>query len=482
MRIPFPKSIPVRPLLIVLVAMVSIQLIEGTDPFFAIFMLIAQLAAAVAFNRLGGMNHMAGAFCFFAILPNATVPEIAHLLLGQPGDYNLQHPLTTAGVCAVFFLCMMVAALVVSSFSHPAPFLDHIEFSILELRVISALSCVFAISVAIRIVTLTEAVEDGSILAALNHFWPILFAISTILATYVRVVTTNGKSVMSWYVAFLLIVATAPGLFWASKEWMLTPLLCWFVVAAGLRYRFSWQGMTALALVALMVWGFVYPFSQNARGPVRDTASISDKIDLIVEFVRDPSQFPGSISDADVSGEFGTGSSKVNIVARYSLLRFSDMLIDGDLKTGYTSIGRYVPVVFAIVPHALWPNRPDPISTNELGHKAGFRMADEDTTTGIAIGSPAMFFDLGGWLTLAVSALICFFLFFLAMVRFVGTSEGSVWALVLIGTEANIAGNCSPAAMFSIVVLSFGTFLVLVGMLKTVSYIAKTLISKPISP
>ena len=481
MRLPFPKSVPLRPLLIFLTAVLGIQILQGTDPVFAILMLLAQIAAAVAFNCLGGMTHMAGAFCLFAILPNATVPEIAHLLLGQPGDYNLQRPLTTAGACAVFFLCVMIAALVVSSFNRPAPFLDHIQFSIIELRVISALAAIFAILIVIRIVTLPEPPEDGTLLAALNHFWLLLLSMSIILATYVRVVTTNGESVMSWYVAFLLIVAIVPGLLIASKLGMLTPLLCWVVVAASFRYRFSWKGIVALAVVALVAWGFVYPFSQNARFPIRDATTLSDKADLILQYIQDPSQFPDVTANAEESSEFGTGSSKVNIVARYSLLRFSDMLIDADLKAGYTSVWRYFPVVFSMVPHALWPDRPAIITSNELGHKAGFSIGDDDTTTGIAIGSPALFFDVGGWLAVLVYALVCFTLFFLAVIRLVGTAGSSVWALVLIGTEGNIAGNCSPAAMFSLVVVFVGMLFVLIAILKTISYLAQTLISRPIS-
>jgi hypothetical protein len=89
MRVPFPKSIPLRPLLAVLAAVLLVQLFQGTNPVFVVLMLIAQLSAVAAFNRLGGMTHMSGAFCLFAILANVTVPELTHLILGQPGDFNL---------------------------------------------------------------------------------------------------------------------------------------------------------------------------------------------------------------------------------------------------------------------------------------------------------------------------------------------------------------------------------------------------------
>jgi len=482
MRIPFPKTIPLRPLLVILTIILCIQLIEGTDPAFAVLMLVAQLAAAITFNHLGGMTHMAGAFCLFAILPAVTVPEISHLFLGQSGDFKMVHPLTTAGVCAVFFVCVMISGLLVSSMSHPVAFLDHIRFSILELRIVSALSCVFAIYIAFEMLTLKTPVEDGSLQAALNHFYPLLLAISIMMATYVRIATTDGESVMNWYIAFLLILAIVPGIMSASKEGMLTPLLCWIVVVASSRHRFSWFGILGLAAGLYVVLIFVYPFSQNARFLVRTAATLSERTSIIIEFIRDPSQFPDFISEeSGESSGFGPSSSKVNIIARYSVLQSIDMLIDADQRLGYTSIERYTPVLVSVVPHAIWPNRPAPITSNELGHKAGFAMDANDTTTGIAIGSPALFFDLGGWLALIVYTLLSFTIFFLVTVRIVGSSFGSIWGLVITGTEANLAGNCSVSDMFNLTVTFIGAFFLVIAFLKLISYVTEALVSRPIS-
>jgi hypothetical protein len=478
MRIPFPKTIPLGPLLITLTAVLFVQIIQGTDPAFALLMLVAQVAAAVAFNRLGGMTHMAGAFCLFAVLPNVTIPEITHLLLGQPGDYNLQHPLMTAGVCAVFFVCVMIAAVLVSSISHPVALFDHIHFSIVELRIISALSCLLAVSISIKLLSLKEPLQDGSLLAAVAHFLAFLYAGSIMVATYVRIVTTKGRSVVNWYVAFLLILSIVPGLLNASKEGILTPLLCWIVVVAASRHRFTWFGTLGLAAVLFVAWAFVYPFSQNARVQVRQSESISERASLVMLFIRDPSAFPDGISTTEESSEFGTSSSKVNIIQRYSLLKSNDMLIDGDLRAGYTSIDRYSPVLLMVVPHALWPDRPNPITSNELGHKAGFTMGDSDTETGIAIGAPGMFFDVGGWLALIVYTLICFTVFFFAIIRFVGSSEWGIWGLVPIGTEALVAGATSPGFIFILVYFFIGMLFVLIATLKTISYLAEALISR----
>src|SRR6266567_2898347 len=413
MRIPFPKSIPFPALIAALTVILLIQLIQGTDPVFAVLMLVAQLAAVSAFNRMGGMTHMAGAFCLFAILPNVTVPELTHMVLGQPGEYNLEHPLATAGVCAVFFLSVLSAALLVSVTRPVQPYLDRIPFSILELRIVGALSAtIVALFLFFAFQREGRPVEAGSLLAAVNHFYPILLAASVMLATYVRLTITNGKSAMSWYIACLLMGAIVPGLLSASKEGMLVPPLCWLVVVAASRHRFSRIGTIVLLGSLFLLWKYVYPFSQNARGPVREAETVSEKVDLIIDYFRNPNHFQDSISYFEESSEFGTASSKINILKRYSLLQSIDMLIGADDKLGYTPIERYTPVFVAVVPHMIWPDRPTTITTNELGHKAGFKMADEDTTTGIAIGSPALFYDVGGWIALVVYSILSFSCFF----------------------------------------------------------------------
>jgi len=479
MRIPFPSYIPLGPLFAGLSLVLCIQLIEGTDPIFALLMFIAQACAIIAFNYMGGMTHMTGAFCLFAILPTVTVPELAHLALGQPGDFNLVHPIETAGVCAVFYACVTVAARMVSLTRHSVAVIDRIQFSILELRIISVVACFMALSIAVQVLTLGRPVDNGSFLAAVNHFYPFLIATSVIMATYVHIETTSRKSVINAYVAFLLILALIPGMLSASKEGILTPFLCWLVVVAASRHRFSWWGLLALLITVLVAWNFVYPFSQNARSPVRAANTLSEKTSIIIDYFRNPSQFFDVNASFTKSSEFGFETSKVSIIARYSTLPSIDMLIDADHKLGYTSIDRYLPVLVSVVPHAIWPDRPTSITSNELGHKAGFAIGNGDDETGIAIGTPALFFDLGGWLALIVYTLICFTLFFFVAVRLVGSSTTGYWGLVVTGTEANIAGNAAPDAMFNLAIMFVGMFIFVLLTLKIAGSSAARLISVP---
>ena len=81
------------PALLFLGLLLSLQLIEGTDPNFAILMMLAQVFGVLAFNTLGGMSHLAGSICLLSLLPNATVPELAHgfRAIALASDFGIRH-------------------------------------------------------------------------------------------------------------------------------------------------------------------------------------------------------------------------------------------------------------------------------------------------------------------------------------------------------------------------------------------------------
>jgi hypothetical protein len=366
-------------------------------------------------------------------------------------------------------------------FPVPRPYLDRVHFSQVELGTISALGTVFILGMMIAMQTAGE-LKDGSTLAALQHFDPVVNPLSIVLATNVRLKSTQGKSAMNWYVAVILAATTLPGVMNAGKEALLTPLFCWLIVCAIYGYRFTRTQVAVLAAVMMVVWFFVYPFSQNARVEVRSATSFSEKISVIEHYIEEPSDFHSEADDFDPNlGEFGESGPKLSIVQRFSLLRSGAMLISSEEAAGFTGVERYLPAFFDIVPHFIWPDRPNPIFSNELGHKAGFRMGPRDTTTGIAISSPALFYDLGGWLALPVYTFLEFGLFFYGLRCVVGNASESVWGLMLIGGTAMVAGPCSPSTPIDILETFVSVFAILMVTLKTLAYLSETLFARQVA-
>ena len=481
MRIPFPTSIPMMQALLFFGGLLAVQLLEGTDPAFAMLMLIAQVFAVMAFNALGGMPDVAGSFCLFSLLPNVTVPEIAHAIVRQPGDYHILEPLKTSAVCAIFYASIYLVARFVVMLPHPLPLLDRVKFSLNELRVVSVLSAILSLAIMTAALAAGE-VRDGTILAALQHFYPLLNSLSVITATYVRLKSTDGRSAMNWYVALILAAAIIPGVLGASKEGMLTPPLCWLLVCAAGRYRFTRPQVAVLAGFLVVVWVFVYPYSQNARDVVRSARSFPERIAVIVAYFRNPATVEDTASNIDPdTSEFGESSTKLSIVQRFSLLNSAGMLVNADNTEGFTGIERYFPAFLAIVPHFVWPNRPVPIASNELGHKAGFKMGANDTTTGIAISSPALFYDAGGWLGLPVYTVLDFLLYFFVLRSIVGNATQSIWGMMMIGATAYISGIFFPSTPIVFIEQFLAIFAFLVACLKIVAYVSESLFARPVT-
>ena len=480
MRIPCPISLPLIQVFLFLCALLSLQLVEGTDPYFAVLMMMAQVFGVMAFNALGGMSHVAGSFCLFSLLANVTVPEIAHSIVGQPGDFRLLASLKVAAVCAIFYASFYAAARFLVLLPHPRPFLDRVNFSLSELRALSWIAAILFVS--LQFVAASAEVKNGSALAALLHFYPVLDPLSVILATYVCLKTTQGRSAMNWELAVILAAATVPGFLGASKEGMLTPMFCWLIVCGTFGYRFTRPQVAVLAGLLGVVWFFVYPYSQDARDAVRGAPSFSERISTIVAYFRDPSDFANAADPIDpTENEYGRSAARLNIVQRFSLLKANGMLVNSDDHEGFTGIDRYLPAFLEIIPHFLWPDRPDPISSNELGHKAGFRLQRSDTTTGIAIASPALFYDIGGWLALPVYTFLGFELFFYALRCMVGKAAQSVWGLMLIGGTAMNAGPALPVTLIEIVEQFVTVFGTLVLVLKIISWASQSLLTRPVT-
>jgi hypothetical protein len=483
MRIPCPISIPLVPGMLFFGGLLAVQLVEGTDPVFTVLMMMAQIFAVMAFNTLGGFSHVAGSFCLFSVLPNVTVPEIAHALVLQPGDFNLLEPLRTAGVCAVYYASFYAAARFVVSLPAPRPYLDRVKFTVVELHAISIIAVLGVVGISVWGTLAGGVKESGSALAAAAHFYPALNSLSVVVATYVRLQSTQGRSAMNWYVALILGVTTLPGILFASKEGMLTPLFCWMVVCAISGYQFTRTQAAALAGAMLFAWFYVYPFSQNARVAVRAAESTSDRIAVIEHYFTDPSDFPNEAETTDPDfAEYGESSAKLRIIQRFSLLASCGMLVNADQVEGFTGVERYLPALVMIVPHFIWLDRPIPITSNELGHKAGFRIARSDTSTGIAIASPALFYDLGGWLALPVYTILGFGIFFYGLRCMVGDARGeSVWGLMLIGSTAMLAGGISPAGLIDYLENFVMVFAVLLVTLKALTYLSETMFAQPIA-
>ena len=74
MRLPYPTRININHVLIVAVLLLFAQLLDGTDPVFALLASLSLVLSALTFNVLDGLSTTSGAFVFFM-----AIPDVYHL-------------------------------------------------------------------------------------------------------------------------------------------------------------------------------------------------------------------------------------------------------------------------------------------------------------------------------------------------------------------------------------------------------------------
>src|ERR1700742_2907405 len=112
MRLPFPTHISVQKTLIFAVAVFMAQQIEHTDLSFSLLFFIYMLLGVVAFNYAGGFARASGTYIFWFGLLTCILGGLWKIVLGEPGDSNLQMPTLTLATYVVS-MCVIIVALFV---------------------------------------------------------------------------------------------------------------------------------------------------------------------------------------------------------------------------------------------------------------------------------------------------------------------------------------------------------------------------------
>ena len=98
MRLPFPDHVSLVAVCYFAGILCVIQLLQGTNPTFALLAAAYILVAAIAFNAGGGFTRTPGAFVFFNSVLGLIVGLCLKVYLGEPADSNLQSPILTIGI------------------------------------------------------------------------------------------------------------------------------------------------------------------------------------------------------------------------------------------------------------------------------------------------------------------------------------------------------------------------------------------------
>jgi hypothetical protein len=467
MRLPFPERIPLPVALLAATVLVGMQQLQGTNLNFSLYSFLFIVIATIAFNAAGGFTRPSGSYIFFYAVLGVILGIVYKAYLGEPGDSVLRTPVKTMQVFTGGITAMLLATLVSRKITRRKPYLGNI-LKEKDLRN-AAIGC-FAFGLFLSITNAILPHQNGSVLSAISQLDRFL-SMSIIIATFYTVKKSKGTKGFSLLVLVTMGGTFAFGLIAFGKEAMFTPLLCWFVAASSLRLRIRPYQIVAGGLAVYVMFHFLVPYSQYGRDQVPLEATLTDRIAIAFTLVTNldgvRTQYLDSRADTEPDG-LAYFYEPQGFFDRLTMVGPDDALIDITDKNGPAGL-LVIPADFANwIPHFIWPNKPPSGNGNQLAHKIGGIVGDDDFTTGVSFTPSGEAYHIAGWTGVFVVAPLIWILLFTVFDSLCGDVRESPWGLLVIAVFAHVG----PEGMLdgAIYVVWFGTLGILFTALLT-SYV-----------
>jgi len=458
MRIPFPERITPWHAGCFAVILCTFEILQGTQPLFVGCVFTYIMLATAAFNLAGGLYRASGTYILANAILSLVLALCAKVVFGESADSNLRDPMTTILVYTAGMAGMLVAVAVSRKMIPKVALLER-DDDPADYRQIGIGCLAFALAQPFLLAAMAGG--EGTITSALGQFTQFL-PLGLLLASYDEIRSSGGRRSMN--VIFLLTslwVIIAGGILATSKQALFTPLAIYAVVCGALRYKFRPTGVFAIAIVAFLLTYYLVPYSQVVRSYTRDISGFSDRVDAAVYWLSHFDEVRAEYDKTNDEFKLATGphyySEDRGFLERLSMVGVDDALINvadrGD-KFGYQ------PMFFAVanvVPHFLWPGKPDTNYNNVYGHEIGV-IPDDDYNTSISFGPAADAYNMGGWPAVLLLLPIVITVMFMMVDSVAGSIKKTPWGMVYtilflhIGPEGSL-GICIYVAFQTSVVL-----------------------------
>ena len=453
MRIPFPVHIRLWHAFCFAGLLFTAQLLEGTSLYFSVCCVLFIIISTAAFNLAGGLSRPAGAYVFFYSSLTVIVGLCWKAVIGEPADSNLLNPLLTIRVFLAGITAMLAAVYISRKLTTKHALLRN---AVTEANMQNATIGCMVTGLFISFLLMALTWESGSTLSAvaqINRFLPL----AMILGIVHQIRKSGGTSSINLPVLVSGAAMFAMGVLGFSKEGMFAPLLCWAVAAGSQRYKVSLFQVIGAVLVVVFMFHFLVPYSQYGRNFRSETGSFRENYDIAISMLshlEDVRQQSNAVVE-DQSAEAPSRSyysTPQGFFDRLQMISVDDALIDLTERNG--AFG-YSPIIMGfenLVPHFLWPNKPNIGFGNIYSHELGGMIADDDSTTGISFSPSGEGFHMARWTGVLIVAPILWIMLFTAFDSLCGNVTESPWGLLVIAQFAHSA----PEGMLGGVIYMLG--------------------------
>jgi hypothetical protein len=450
MRLPFPERVPLKYAVGFAALLSGIQLVQGTDPAFALCFFLFVVIAAFTFNLAGGLRRPSGGYVFFYATLAVILGVFWKACIGERADSNLTQPLLTMEATLAGMVGMLGAVAISRKFTRKQPILRGLDS---ESMMQASIGCLVT-GLVLTALTMFVPHEGGSILSALNQLNGFL-PLAVILGVIYEIRKSGGTRSINLPVVIAGSTIFFLGLFGFSKQGMFTPLLCWIIAAASQRYRLSLY--KALGLLAIIFYMVVYlvPYSQYGRNfKVYSSTEAETGTDLSPagaflqnmetgfsllvqpEFVRQQSR--QSEAPTRVEGVPAYFDTPQGFLDRLQMISMDDAIINVTEQRG--PLGTW-PIILDFenyIPHFLWPNKRPLSLGNFYAHEIGM-IGTDDLSTGISFSPIGEGFHLVRWIGVLLILPALWTMLFTLFDSLCGDVQATPWGLLALVTSAHFA-------------------------------------------
>jgi hypothetical protein len=266
----------------------------------------------------------------------------------------------------------------------------------------------------------------------LTQFYPL----ASILGTIGAIKDSGGRRSVSFISGFSLALAFLLGTLAFSKQGMLTPMVCWLVAAAFMRFKLRIVHFIVLAICAVFAFS-VAPLLSGGRNSVADGATYPARAAIAWNILTHldqarQDQVESNQAQLETQGHVGYYNTSQGFFERLSILSVDDTFLN------YTDAGNYVGYRVVLedyenfIPHVLLPDKPVPVSGNFYAHQIGGYLADADDSTGISFSPVSEAYHIGGWPGIFLLLPAVWLSLFVSVDYICGDVRRSPWGLLVV--------------------------------------------------
>jgi hypothetical protein len=457
-RLSLPTRISPWGTLLFAVASFFVQQVQNTSIAFSALYFAFVILSMVAFNLAGGFSRLAGAFFAFFSLLVCIVGVTWKMVLGEPGQSNLQAPIVTMTCYVITAGMFIVIALLMERIDLRAVSIgsggkqQRIDYTVV------GLGCVL-LSVGINAAAAIMGAAPGGLLSAL-HQLDRFIPLGIILGTIGAIDDSHGRRTMNFVNTVGMLLLFINGLQTFSKQGMFTPMVCWLMGVVYRRFPLRRVHLIAIGLAAFASFYILAPLSEARDlnpGNLSYTEGIAFGVDKIIHFQQVRAHVK-AYGDAPPSHSYYDKAQNA-LIGRMTMIGTDDALINYSMTAEPFGMQPVWDDFLNFVPHVLAPNKAQELTGNFYAHEIGGMLSDDDFTTGISFSPVAETFRLETWLGMFLLLPGVLLLMFVSNEFVCGDLRKAPWSLLPILLYAHTAPEGLLSSQIYMIGYGNGAFL-----------------------